>query len=149
MVSPELAAGLTAFVGICLIAGWVTGFRHRSYVGWLGLAFLGLAGFVLALARMREAQDMGAPSPGLQWVVRVLLVVWLASFVIAGVSAVRETVRRLRALRREHLEAAEALLELVRASHEAEQEREDTGTPAEESGAPRDEDEQQSEHHSG
>jgi hypothetical protein len=143
MLSPELAAGLTAFVGICLVAGWVTGFRHRSYVGWLGLAFLGLAGFVLALARAKEAQEMGVPSPGLQWAIRVLLVVWLASFLIAGVSAVRETVWRLRALRREHLEAAEALLELVRASQEAEEESGDRATPAEEGGSTPDEDEEQ------
>jgi len=142
MLSPELAAGLTAFVGICLIAGWVTGFRHRSYVGWLGLAFLGLAGFVLALSRAREAQDMGAPSAGLQWAVRVLLVVWLASFVIAGVSAVRETARRLRALRQDHLEAAEALLELVKASQAAEQTRDDTEAPTEEGGTSPDEDEE-------
>jgi hypothetical protein len=149
MPSPELAAGLTAFVGICLVAGWMTGFRHRSYVGWLGLAFLGLAGFALALARAKDAHEMGTPSPGWQWAYRVLFVVWLTSFVIAAVSAVRETVRRLRSLRHEHVEAAEALLELVRASQEAEQESGDGATPAEERGASPDEDEEQPDGRSG
>jgi Zn-dependent protease len=99
----------------------MTGFRHRSYVGWLGLAFVGLAGFVLALARASEAQELGARDPAMEWLVRVLLAVWLGSFLVAAVTAVRETARRLRELRRGHIEAAEALLELARASHEAEQ----------------------------
>jgi hypothetical protein len=94
-------------------------------VGWLGLAFVGLAGFVLALARASEAQELGVRDPTMKWLVRVLLAVWLGSFLVAAVTAVRETARRLRELRGGHIEAAEALLELVRASHEAE------GGPAE------------------
>jgi hypothetical protein len=119
-MSPQLAAGLTAFVGICLLAGWATGFRHRSYVGWLGLAFVVLAGFLLALGRLREAQALGGSDPLMKGLVRGLLVVWVAALVLAAWSAVTETARRLEELRAGHQEAAEALLEMVRATEEPE-----------------------------
>ena len=123
-MSPQTAAALTAFVGICLLAGWLSGFRHRSYVGWLGLAFLALGGFLLALAKQKEAQEMGAPDPRWAMAMKVLLFVWLAAFLIALVAAVRETSRRLRELRESHQAAAEGLLEMLRASREADEQSE-------------------------
>jgi hypothetical protein len=117
-MSPQLAAGLTAFVGVCLVAGWATGFRHRAYVGWLGLAFLALAGLLLALGRVREAEAIGGSDPRMAMLVKVLLVVWVGALLLAAGTAIGETLRRLRALRNGHQQAAEALLEMVRARRE-------------------------------
>ena len=119
-MSPQVAAGLTAFVGICLIAGWITGFRNRAYVGWLGLAFLALAAFLLVLGKHKEAQETGAADPRLATAVKVLLLVWVAAFVLSMVAAVRETSRRLKELRASHETAAEGLLEIMQASREHE-----------------------------
>ncbi len=119
-MSPQMAAGLTAFVGVCLIAGWISGFRNRAYVGWLGLAFLALAGFLLALGKHKEAQQTGATDPRLATAVKVLLFAWVAAFVVSMVAAVRETSRRLKELRANHEAAAEGLLEIVRTSKERE-----------------------------
>jgi hypothetical protein len=121
-MTPELAAGLTAFVGLCLLAGWVTGFRHRAYVGWLGLAFCVLAGFLLALGRVREAEAIGGSDPRMAMLVKVLLFVWVGALLLAAGTAVAETLRRLRELRNGHQEAAEALLEMVRARREQREE---------------------------
>ena len=120
-MTPQLAAGLTAFVGLCLLAGWVTGFRHRAYVGWLGLAFCVLAGFLLALGRVREAEEIGGSDPRMAMLVKVLLFVWVAALMLAAGTAVAETLRRLRELRNGHQEAAEALVEMVRARRELEE----------------------------
>ena len=120
-MSPQLAAGLTAFVGGCLVAGWATGFRHRAYVGWLGLAFLALAGLLLALGRVREAEGIGGSDPRMAMLVKALLFVWVAALLLAAGTAVAETLRRLRELRNGHQEAAEALLEMVRARREREE----------------------------
>jgi hypothetical protein len=117
-MTPQFAAGLTAFVGICLLAGWVSGFRNRSYVGWLGLAFLGLSGFLLAAARARAAQEMGHPEPGMAAVGKALLLLWIVALLLSALSAVRETARRLREVRASQEEAAQGLLELVRASRQ-------------------------------
>jgi len=119
-MSPQLAAGLTGFVGICLIAGWVAGFRNRSYVGWLGLAFLALSGFLVALGKVREAQEFGMSSPRLALLTKLLLLVWIGAFVLAFVAAVRETSQRLKELRASHEAAAEGFLEIVRAAQQKE-----------------------------
>jgi len=126
-MTPQLAAGLTAFVGICLIAGWVTGFRNRSYVGLLGLAFVVLAGFPIALAKAGEAHDLGLSGSGLRLTAWVLLLVSVGAFLLAAIAAVRETARRLREVRESHEEAAQGLLELVRASREREEETQPEG----------------------
>lgn len=120
-MSPELAAGLTGFVGLCLVAGWVTGFRNRAYVGWLGLAFLLLAGFLLAAGGVGDAAAIGAESGGLPLLAIGLFLLCAAAFALAGVSAVRETARRLRELREQHEAAAEAMLEMFRAQRERDQ----------------------------
>jgi len=137
-MSPQLAAGLTAFVGLCLLAGWVTAFRHRAYVGWLGLAFFALAGFLLALGRVREAEAIGGSDPRMAMFVKVLLFVWVGAVLLAGGTAVAETLRRLRELRNTHQEAAEALVEMVRARRE---QREKSEGEAPEGGESSEEDE--------
>ena len=119
-MTPQFAAGLTGFVGICLIAGWISGFRNRSYVGWLGLAFLALSGFLVALGKVREAQEFGASNPRLGLVAKALFVVWVGAFVLALVAALRETSRRLKDLRTSHEAEAEGFLEIVRATQEKE-----------------------------
>lgn len=136
MITPQFAAGLIAFVGICLLAGWITGFRNRSYVGWLGLAFVGLAGFLAAAGKVREAKELGGSNPGMAALAKLLVVVWVGALVLSAVSAVRETARRLREIKESHQAAAEGLLELMRASQEQE-----SDAPAEESGtSPSDDD---------
>ncbi len=123
-MSPQLAAGLTAFVGVCLLAGWITGFRNRAYVGWLGLAFLALAGFLLALGTLRETEGLGGSDPRMRLLVKVLLVVWVGALLLSAAAAVRETLRRLTELRASHEAAAEAFLEMTRVSRAEESEGE-------------------------
>lgn len=120
-MSPELAAGLTGFVGLCLAAGWVTGFRNRAYVGLLGLAFLLLAGSLFAAGRVEEIQPEETEANLYRLAAVGLLLTSAAAFALAAVSAVRETLRRLRELREEHEAAAEAMLEMFRARREQEQ----------------------------
>jgi hypothetical protein len=121
-MTPQFAAGMVAFVGICLLAGWFTGFRNRSYVGWLGLTFLALAGSVMAGAKAKEAKDLAMASPGLATAAKVLLLSAVIAFLLSAVSAIRETVRRLRQIKEGHDAAAEGLLELMRAAREREAE---------------------------
>ncbi|MCJ7822873.1 MAG: hypothetical protein MUQ26_07350, partial [Armatimonadetes bacterium] len=119
-MSPELAAGLTAFAGLCMVAGWITAFRNRGYLGLLGVAFLMLAGFLLALGRARATQDTGEASDQIILLSRVLLAVCILAFTLAIVSAARETSRRLREIRQGYREAEEAMLDIVKASLEKE-----------------------------
>ena len=130
-MTPQLAAGLTAFVGLCLLAGWVTGYRHRAYVGWLGLAFFALAGFLLALGRVRDVEAIGGSDPRMAILVKVLLLVWVGALLLAAGTAVAETLRRLRELREGHQEAAEALLEMVRVTRERREKSEEGESPEE------------------
>jgi len=124
-MSPQFAAGLTGLAGLCMVAGWVTAFRNRAYLGWLGFAFVCLSGFLWTGSR---ARDLGVPdNRQMLLLARVLLGVCLLSFALAGVAAVRETTRRLREIRDGYRAAEEALVEIVRASREKE---EDEETPA-------------------
>ena len=122
MMSPQVAAGLTAFVGVCMVAGWLSAFRNRAYLGWLGLAFLALSGSLLAHDRARQAQVLGVASPQVSLLAKILLLVCLLSFVLALVAAVRETARRLRDIRDRHRAAEEALLAMMQARREKEDE---------------------------
>ena len=122
MMSPPLAAGLLAFVGACLVAGWITGFRNRSYVGWLGFAFLALSGSLWALGKVSAAQDLGSTDPAMALLTKVLLIICLLSFLLSAISAVRETLRRVREVRTQHESAAETLLALVQASRDRKEE---------------------------
>lgn len=119
-MSPQLAAGLTAFAGLCMVAGWITAFRNRGYLGLLGVAFLLLAGFLLALGRARATQEMGEASDQMVLLSRVLLAACILSFLLSIVTAARETSRRLREVRQGYREAEEAMLEIVKASLEKE-----------------------------
>jgi len=134
-MSPQLAAGLTAFVGACLVAGWATGFRNRSYVGWLGAAFLTLAVSLWSTGQVEAAQEVGGRSPRMGLLAMLFFFVCLVCFLIAAVTAVRETVRRLRDMRVHHEAAAEAMLAMIRARREREEkpdsEEPDDGTPDE------------------
>ena len=135
-MTPQFAASLTGFVGLCLLAGWVTGFRNRSYVGWLGLAFVALAGFLIAIGRARDLQEIGHASRGITALVLVLLVAWIGALLLSAFSAIQETARRLREIRQSHEAAAEGLLELMRAS--AEREAEAQAPPGDDEAPPTD-----------
>ncbi|MBE9566007.1 MAG: hypothetical protein IMF16_04585 [Proteobacteria bacterium] len=136
MISPQLAAGLTAFVGLCMLAGWLSAFRHRAYLGWLGLAFLTLSGSILAHDKVKVAQDLGAAAPQMRLVAQALLVVCAVCFVLAVVMALQESIRRLHELREQHRAAEEALVAMAQASREkrAREEADTQSTPDEEDG---------------
>lgn len=123
-MSTQLVAGLTAFAGLCMVAGWATAFRNRGYLGLLGVAFLLLAGFLLALGMARDAQEIGEATGQMVLASRLLLAACILSFLLAVVSAARETTRRLREIRTGYREAEEAMLEMVKASLEKEKEAE-------------------------
>jgi TRAP-type C4-dicarboxylate transport system permease small subunit len=103
-----------------MLAGWLSAFRHRAYLGWLGLAFLTLSGSILAHDKVKVAQELGAAAPQLRLAAQALLVVCAVCFVLAVVMAVQESIRRLRELRERHEAAEEALLAMVQASREKE-----------------------------
>jgi|GEM_PF-1946795 hypothetical protein len=117
-MSPEMGAGLTAVLGLSMLAGWFTGFRNRAYLGWLGLAFLLLSAAILTSARAAAAKELGGSEPSMGLLTGVLFAVALAAFVLALVSAVRETGRRIQEIRERHAAAEEALLEIVRAQRD-------------------------------
>ena len=123
-MSPQLAAGLTALVGICMVAGWLAAFRNRAYLGLLGLGFLAISGFLLSLANARAAEDLGADNSQAVLLARVLFAACVLLFLLAAVAAIRETARRMRAIRTSYREAEEAMLEMVQASIDKEQEAE-------------------------
>ncbi len=114
-MSSDLAAALTGFVGLCLIAGWLSGFRNRGYLGWLGLAFVCLAGAIWASGEAELAREMGAAANRPMRLGQVLLGVCVVAFVLAVLSAVQETQRRVREIRARHEAAEEALIEMLRA----------------------------------
>ena len=126
-MSPQLAAALTAIVGICMVAGWITAFRNRAYLGLLGLAFLALSGCLWTLDKARGAGGPEVSDPQMLLVARGMLVACLAFFLLAAVAAVRETARRLREIRAGYREAEEAVLEMVKASLEKEADSERSG----------------------
>jgi hypothetical protein len=131
MISPQLAAGLTAFVGACMLAGFLSAFRNRGYLGWLGLAFLSFSGSLLAADRAGQARALGADGASMALLAKILLAFCLLCFLLALVFAVRETARRLRDIREQHQAAADALLAMARARREG-GERETREEPLEE-----------------
>jgi len=90
------------FLGVCALGGFLTSFRERGYLGWFGLACL-LAGGGLLLG------DSGR---------RVLLWLALAAGLAAVLSAVRETTRRLRAIRDQQAAREAQLLAMVQAERD-------------------------------
>ena len=98
------AAAVIAFIGLCLLLGWVQVYRDRRYLLWLAIAFLSL-GSNLWLPR---GEYVGPR--------RVLLAVTLVTLIAAVVEAIVETRRRLARIRAQHRAREEALLEMVKAS---------------------------------
>jgi hypothetical protein len=122
MPSYQLIAGLSAFAGLCLVAGWVSAFRNRAYVGWLGLAFLALSGWLWFGGAAHEARDLGlTPAPYLSVLAKALFAASVLSFLIALAAAVQETRRRLRQMKEAHEASVEAMLAMMRAREEREE----------------------------
>jgi DNA-binding transcriptional MocR family regulator len=103
-----------------MVAGWVSAFRNRAYLGWLGLSFLCLSGYLLAIDRARVAHDLGLSHPGAAIAARVFLATWVLSFVLSLFTAGRETSRRIREIRASYKAREEALLEMIQAARERE-----------------------------
>jgi len=99
-----------------MLAGWLSAFRNRAYLGWLGLGFMALSAYLLAYDRARTEITMGLPDAGAVLGQKVALVVVLACFVLALITAVRETGRRIRTIRESHQAAEEAMLAMIQAS---------------------------------
>ena len=106
MISSQLIAYFCIVVGLSAIAGWVVAFRNRPYLGLVGLAFLSLAAYLGARAKVEAARIAGLPSLAMSWVEIGALVVCAALFVAATIAAVQESRRRLAEVR-EHFRAAE------------------------------------------
>jgi len=117
-MNPRLAAGLTAIVGLSMLAGWLSAFRNRAYLGWLGLAFMSMSGLLLSLDRIQMARQFGLPVGGAMAARMAFGVVTVLAFMLALVAAARETKRRIREIQEGHRAAEEALLEMLRASAE-------------------------------
>lgn len=81
------AAFVTGFIGILFLAGFVSAFRNRIYVGLLGLSFVTLA-----------AQIMMPAESAHRWLRLGLLIVAGALFLGAVFAAVSETAARVRLL---------------------------------------------------
>jgi uncharacterized membrane protein YtjA (UPF0391 family) len=131
VISPQLAASLTLVVALSMLAGWVTAFRNRAYLGWLGLAFLSLSGYLIFRDRAATAHQLGMPSGGAALAATVLFAVAIGFFLVSLVAAAQETRRRLREVQASHRAAEEALLEMMRAGRGQEDrgDREDTPGP--------------------
>jgi hypothetical protein len=120
MMSPQVAASLLIVLGLSMVAGWATVFRNRYYLGSLGIAFLALAGALLAGNKVKLARTFGSSEPGLAALGRVLLILAAVFGALALVAAVQETRRRLAEIQESHRAAEEALVEMIRASREKE-----------------------------
>lgn len=116
MLSPQLIAGLLLIAGLSMVAGWLTAFRNRHYLGLLGLAFLSLSASLLCGAKAKEAREFGQAVGRLAFWGKGLLLVFAVLVVCAMVAAVSETRRRIRELQESHRAAEEALLEIFKAS---------------------------------
>jgi len=132
VIPPRVVASLISFVGICMLAGWLSALRNRAYLGWLGLAFVTFGGSLLAADKAEVAQALGASGHQFVLWARVLFVTSIISGLLAAMSALQETRRRLRELHQRHRDAAEAMLDLMKAQPEKEAEG-DPGKSNEES----------------
>ena len=122
-----------------MLAGFLSAFRNRAYLGLLGLAFLSFSGSLLVADKAARDRALGLESPSTALLAWVLLAACLLCFFLALVFAVRETARRLRDIREQHQAAADALLAMAQARREREgqdhpEEPPEDG-PAEEDGA--------------
>ena len=141
-MTPRLAAGLTTVVGLSMLAGWLSAFRNRAYLGWLGLAFMSVSGYLLAYDKGQEARSFGLPVGNAALAQKLFLLLCAIAFVLAIVAAARETVHRIREIQAGQRAAEEAMLEILKASAqreaaEAEQQRSPgSGDPPADSGQP-------------
>jgi len=110
MVWARIAGSFCLIVGLSLIAGFVSQFRERGYVGWLGLSFLALAVSALSSQTNLTARNIALAAAGV-------------FFLLSFISAVQQTRQRLAAIRRRQNEFEDqmiALLEAERARREKE-----------------------------
>lgn len=103
-----------------MLAGWLSAFRNRAYLGWLGLAFMAVSGYLLAYDRGQTARSLGLPEGGAIMAQKAALLVCIVAFLLSLVAAARETVRRIREIRESHQAAEEALLAMIQASQDRE-----------------------------
>ena len=119
-MSARLAASLTTIVGLSMLAGWLSAFRNRAYLGWLGLAFMSVSGYLFALDHLRLAHQLKQPHAGASIAANAFLIVCLVAFLLSLLTAVQETLRRIREIKGSHRAAEEALLAMMQAAHERE-----------------------------
>jgi hypothetical protein len=115
-----VVASLLIIAGLSMVAGWATVFRNRYYLGLLGLAFLALAGALLAAQKVNAAKEFGAAAPGAAAIARVLLPAAGVLFLAAVVAAVHEVRRRIAEMREDYRAAEQALFEITQAAIEKE-----------------------------
>jgi hypothetical protein len=130
-MNPRLAASLTTIVGLSMLAGWLSAFRNRAYLGWLGLAFMSMSGYLMAYDRAQSAKAFNLPTGGAALTQKACLVIAFVGFLCSEVAAVRETKRRIREIQEGHRAAEEALFEMMKASAEQEARAESEKPPAE------------------
>lgn len=108
MAWDRIAASFCIMVGLSLLAGFITQFRQRGYLGWLGLCFLALA--AAGFMSLREYPTGRNIALGIAGVL----------FVFAFISAALQTRQRLAEIRR-HQEALEAqMIAMMEAQREKE-----------------------------
>ena len=105
-----------------MLAGWITAFRNRSYLGWLGAFFMSLSGYLIAYDSGQSARSVGLEPGGAVLAQKAFLVVCAIALVLAVVAAVRETLRRIREIQAGQRAAEEAMLAVMQASLEKEKE---------------------------
>lgn len=103
----RIAASFCLMVGLSLIVGFVSQFRERLYVAWLGLCFLTLAYSAYVSQTNIPTRNIGLAIAGV-------------FFLFSAVSAVQQTRRQLAAIRRRQdgmVEQMMAILEIERERH--------------------------------
>ena len=136
-MTPRLAASLTTIVGLSMLAGWLSAFRNRAYLGWLGLAFMSMSGYLLAYDRAQSARAFNLPIDSAILAQKVCLVIAVLAFFLSLIAAARETVRRVREIQASNREAEEAMLEMMKASLEHEARAEQEASPKDDAPPPK------------
>ena len=117
MAWDRIAASFCIMVGLSLLAGFITQFRQRGYLGWLGLCFLALA--AAGFMSWREYPTGRNIALGIAGVL----------FVFSFISAALQTRQRLAKIRR-HQEALEAqMIAMMEAQRERERRTEQNNIP--------------------
>jgi len=82
----RVVGGFCLIVGLSLVAGFLSQFRERGYVGWLGLCFLALAGASLFSQVSLPVRNSALAAAGLM-------------FLLSFISALLHTRARLEEIR--------------------------------------------------